>query len=89
MDEQKPLTTTAIEDALIKIEKQRTRMQPKLDHANRMFEQKLRELQVATAGLKRWNKRCRYYARQLALANAGMLINKPKRQPKPRRAIDI
>lgn len=90
MEEQQQLTNTIIERALVKVEQQRKRIQPKLDHANAMFDRKLRELRTVTAGLERWDRKCRYYARQLALVNSGMLLTKKPKQPKgTRRAIDL
>ena len=80
---------TLFEAATVGMEKQRVRLEPKLAHAQRMYDRKFRELQLAMTCLKKWDKQCRYYARQLALVNAGMLINKPKRRLRPRRAINL
>ena len=77
------------EAVLIGMEKQRVRLEPKLAHAQRMYDRKFRELQLAMTCLKKWDRRCRYYARNIATLNSGFQITKPKRQPKPRRAIDI
>ena len=89
MDSDRPLTTPLIEAALINLEKQRARIQPKLMHAQAMYDKKFRELQLDMTCLRKWDKRCRYYARQVATLNAGLPITKPKPKKKAGRAIDL
>ena len=89
MDSDRPLTTPTIEAALVKIEAQRARIQPKLEHAQRIYDKKLRDLGLDLTCLRKWDRKCRYYARQLALANAGIPTTKPKPKKKAGRAIDL